>query len=138
MLQKQQTRKPSTALGSGERVIAVLNLLFGVPLALVLLVAFLREPIPRNSGGWLFGASMFLIAFGLNGAGICSLLRQHRLAQIFQWLPLIGVLGYAVLVGIVAWRNGLALVPWFVLAGTGFVFLATLTLTWLLRRFHED
>jgi hypothetical protein len=136
--QKQclQTKQPELAVG--VRAIATLDLLLGVPLALWTLWAFLKEPIPRDSSGVVFGAAVFLFVLSLNGAGACLLLRRRALTRGFQWLLAIFALFYAALVVLVNLKNPFVDVPLPVVIGVGLVTLTLVTLAVVLQRFGED
>lgn len=132
--QKRRERPKQPELAAGVRAIAILDLLLGVPLALGLFIAFLKEPTPRDWAGYFFGALISLSIFGLNGAGICLLLRHYALARALQWIPAIMMLVYTIiLVGI-----GLARLPWLLVVGAVVIALITLALPLLLRKLTED
>lgn len=136
--QKQQVKIKQPELALGLRAIAVINLIFGVPLAVVLLVAFLREPVPKDTAGWLFGGLAFSFVFGLNAAGVCLLLKQKALARAFQWLTAVGAALYLAMVVLTLVDQGLKAVPLLVLVPAIFVALVLIALAALLERFGED
>jgi hypothetical protein len=134
--QRLQTKQPE--LAAGVRAIAILDLLLGVPLALTILIAFLQEPIPRDSAGLIFGVLAFTFVLAINGAGVCLLLRRRALARVFQWLLAIFALLYFIFVGYFALHNGLTAVPLVILLGASFAALMLVTLAIVLQRFGED
>lgn len=138
MNQQQQRAPAKTALPLGERLIGGIYLVFGIPLVVVLLYAFSQEPIPRDLAGWVMGAVMFLVALGLNGAGACTLVRQRRFARAFQWLPFMGILGYAIMLGITIYYNGFRIVPLLILIATATILAALITLAVVLYRLGAD
>lgn len=140
-MQQQQQRhvsKPPRTQSMAERVIAFVNLLFGIPLVAVLVAAFLREPVPRDSAGLIFGALVFLFVFGLNAVGVCLLLRQRTLARLFQWLTAVEAALYLAVVIFILVTQGLSAVPLVVLLPAAFVALALIAMATLLHRFGED
>jgi hypothetical protein len=136
--QKQRLRAKQPELAGGVRAIAILDLVIGVPLALGLLVALLKEPTPRDWAGYSFGALMFLLVFGFNGAGACLLLRHHALARALQWIPTVIMLVYLGIIVFLTWRNGLGSLPPLLIVGALLIALITLTLPLLLRKLTED
>jgi hypothetical protein len=136
--QKQRERPKQPELAVGVRAIVTLDLVIGVPLALGLLVALLKEPTPRDGAGYFFGVLMFLLVFGLNGAGICLLLRHHVLARALQWIPTVIMLVYIGIVFFITWKNGLASLPLPLIVGALLIALITLALPLLLCKLTED
>ncbi|WP_309717641.1 hypothetical protein [Armatimonas sp.] len=88
--QKQRERPKQTPHRNvGEIVIATLDLLLGLPLAIFLMVMIPQQP-PGSLANWLIVGSWVLIAFALVSAGLALLLRQRSLARVFQWLAALG------------------------------------------------
>ncbi|WP_309719683.1 hypothetical protein [Armatimonas sp.] len=134
--QRSQTKQPE--LAAGVRAIATLDLLLGVPLALWIMWAFLKEPIPRDSAGVVFGVAFFTFVLALNGAGACLLLRHRALARVFQWLLAIFALFYTTLMVLMNLKNHFVDVPLPLVIGIGLVTLTLITLALVLQKFGED
>lgn len=142
MNQQQQLSPQRTRLSLTLRVLGVVHLLLGVPLALVLLMTLLQG-FPTLDGTVLFfGALILLLIIGLNGAGVCIFLRQLRLARAFQWLlglSLVGYLGHFVytIVRNLPYRIPLSdLLGWLGVLAVGTLVVSTLM--FVLRRSEED
>jgi hypothetical protein len=91
--QKQRTRSKQAPRTVGEIVIATLDLLLGLPLAVFLIMVLTPDHLPGDPANWLIIGSWILLAFALISAGLSILLRQRSLARVFQWLAALGGLG---------------------------------------------
>jgi phosphatidylserine synthase len=88
--QKQKERPQQATRTAGELVIAVLDLLLGLPLGLLMFVALSPQNTPRDLTTWLYAVPWLLVAVGLMSAGLMVLRRHYWLARTLQWLALVG------------------------------------------------
>ena len=88
--QKQRERPKQASRNIGEIVISAIDLLLGLPLALLVIVMMLEPTNSHDFVGWLMIAPLILIALGLVLSGLLLWARQNRLARAFQWLATLG------------------------------------------------
>lgn len=129
--QMQHERPKQAPRTAGELVIAVLDLLFGLPLTVLLTLLWKNAINPTGLIGWLMVTPFLVIALGLVSAGLLILLRQYRLARAAQWLAALG----GVLLGAALVSSALKVPPpdQSLLMGLG-AFLLTLAVLFLLPR----
>ncbi|MBB6049105.1 hypothetical protein [Armatimonas rosea] len=138
MAQRQKQRPRQGTLDIGLRIVAALDFLLGVPLAIWALAGLAQEPAPRDLNGLLFGVLAGVFVLALNGAGLCVLLRQRRLARTLQWLVALLTLAYVALVVLMSLSNPSGSVPLPILLGAAFATALLVSLAVLLQRFGED
>jgi hypothetical protein len=135
--QKQHERPKQAPRNSGEIVIAILNLLLGLPPA-----CFLALVIRQTPAHWLdrvvYGP-MLLMVLGMVGSGLLLLLRLRSLGRAFQWLAALGGLG--LVVGVI-WNYAEYLDffsdRWLVLGGCVLVSLGLILAPLWLRKMEKD
>ncbi|WP_309717639.1 hypothetical protein, partial [Armatimonas sp.] len=96
MQQQQQSReRPTQSTRNAEEiVIAILNLLLGLPPACFLALIF--RALPAHWLDRVVYGPMLLMVLGMIGSGLLLLLRLRSLARAFQWLAALGGLGLVV------------------------------------------
>ena len=138
--QKQREHPEQAPRNAGEIIIAILDLLIGLPLALIFTAMFLKSQLsPSGLLAWLMFLPWLLLVLGLVPAGLLILLRQCRLARAFQWLAALAGVGFALIALYTGLSSRQTLADFLLgLGAVGLALLLLLALPIWLRKLTED